>query len=726
MYLEYFGLSKLPFSIAPDPSFLFLSPRHREALAHMRHGLSGSGGFLLLTGEVGLGKTTISRAVLSELEQDLDVTYILNPRLGEREMLLAIAEGFGVEAASDASTKWLTDHLADYLKDSAARDIHPVVVIDEAQHLLPSVLEQLRLLTNLETDSRKLLSIVLIGQPELKLLLQRPDLRQVAQRVVARYQLMPFSESEVNEYIEHRVGMVGGSPALFTKRARKAIFQFTQGTPRLINLICDRALQIAAGKSKPQVDVECVRAATDVLPSEYNSEQRQTKKWAVIAVFIIVLCVVAYSVWRAMNPIVDTPVEHRSQNQNQESLSATEVTPELQIEGADFNSGVAALMQLWGIQGESIDASLCESLEYLNLYCLRTELNLNEIKALDIPVLIQLSGGNLEQFVLLSHVEGDDWTLIDVEGTKTVTQQTLTTISQQQIFALYHVTAAQGSSAEWRRWVMEHARAFLPYSIRESSFDTKKAWLSERLRVKTEDDSWLLALLSSRDEDIERPSLTTSTENDTLLTGSEFKLAPLVNESGDSQVFFPEPELNLADLEVPEQKIDWDNVESTSTRPENISQGTSQSEEVNTSTQLQPEQSIGNEEEISDALQLLFDDAVRSTPPVESDYREQTQEQFESSEEQSNQRRAEQDSENLPTLGQIPTSIRRQIPPTSYDSHVYHSFASERFIELNAQRYAEGDSVNGMRIISIQPAYSIVEFRGLMFKLDALENVSSQ
>lgn len=198
MYHDFFGFQQVPFSIAPDPDFLFLGPRHKEGLEHLRNGLTGSGGFLLLTGEVGTGKTTLCRAVLEQIGDSLDIAFVINPMLSERELLATICDQFKIPGRHEkASLKRLTDHLSRFLQEASSQGRQPVVLIDEAQHLLPSVLEQLRLLTNIETNSRKLLSVVLIGQPELQELLQRRELRQVAQRIVARYHLLPLDRKSV-------------------------------------------------------------------------------------------------------------------------------------------------------------------------------------------------------------------------------------------------------------------------------------------------------------------------------------------------------------------------------------------------------------------------------------------------------------------------------------------------------------------------------------------------
>ncbi|WP_269836470.1 ExeA family protein [Rheinheimera soli] len=267
MYTGFFGLTSQPFSIAPNPDFLFLSPRHAEALAHLRYGLGEAGGFVLLTGEVGTGKTTVSRCLLQELTDKTEVAFILNPTLNELELLAAICDQLKIRyKKSDASLKMLTDKITNRLTKNHQAGKNTILIIDEAQHLQPAVLEQLRLLTNLETNTKKLLQVILIGQPELQQLLQRQDLRQLAQRITARYHLMPLTEQEVQQYISYRLQVAGCSRPVFTSSAVKKLFLLSGGIPRLLNLICDRAMLGGYSQQKALIDAGLVsQAASEVL-----------------------------------------------------------------------------------------------------------------------------------------------------------------------------------------------------------------------------------------------------------------------------------------------------------------------------------------------------------------------------------------------------------------------------------------------------------------------------
>ncbi|AOT06803.1 ExeA family protein [Pseudoalteromonas luteoviolacea] len=279
MYLRYFGLTEKPFSIAPNPEFLFLSDRHKEALAHLTYGLGDAGGFVLLTGEVGTGKTTVTRSMLAQLPESTQVAFVLNPALSEMELLASICDELDIEYdAKDATLKSLTDVIKKRLLDNHEQGGHTMLIIDEAQHLAAEVLEQLRLLTNLETDHKKLLQIVLVGQPELQQLLQRNELRQLAQRITARYHLLPLTESQVFSYIKHRLNKAGCQNHLFSNESIAYIHQVTAGIPRLINLLADRCLLGAYSAQQQEVTKHIAQqAAKEALPLNLIPEQ-QTKK----------------------------------------------------------------------------------------------------------------------------------------------------------------------------------------------------------------------------------------------------------------------------------------------------------------------------------------------------------------------------------------------------------------------------------------------------------------
>jgi general secretion pathway protein A len=271
MYARFFGLRQEPFSLAPDPRYLFMSRRHREALAHLLYGIGGSGGFVLLSGEIGAGKTTVCRCLLEQIPKKCNVAYVFNPKLTVVELLKTVCEEFRIPTPAEpthgpATVKTYVDPLNAFLLRTHAIGQNNVLIIDEAQMLSVDVLEQLRLLTNLETSERKLLQIVLIGQPELRTMLERPELEQLAQRVIARFHLKALSEAETLQYIKHRLSVAGLKRAMpFDKKALQRIHQIARGVPRRINLLADRALLGAYAHGKQTVDAAIVeRAAREV------------------------------------------------------------------------------------------------------------------------------------------------------------------------------------------------------------------------------------------------------------------------------------------------------------------------------------------------------------------------------------------------------------------------------------------------------------------------------
>jgi len=275
MYASSFGLTEAPFSISPDPRYLYMSRRHQEAMAHLRYGIQESGGFVLLTGEVGTGKTTLCRSMLEQLPDNVDVALILNPQISHDELLATLCDEIGVAYPEDPSPKKLLDLLNDRLIETFSNGRRTVLVIDEAQMLSREVLEQVRILTNLETTRQKLLQIILIGQPELADVLSRRDLRQLAQRITARYHLEPLSRSETAEYVKYRLGVAGCHRDVFTRGALRRLFKLTQGVPRPINAICDRAMLGAYSSDRSRVNARMVsRAAREVRGVERRPPRR--------------------------------------------------------------------------------------------------------------------------------------------------------------------------------------------------------------------------------------------------------------------------------------------------------------------------------------------------------------------------------------------------------------------------------------------------------------------
>jgi general secretion pathway protein A len=298
MYLSYFGLAEAPFSIAPAPRYLYMSQRHQDALAHLLYGVNGEGGFVLLTGEVGTGKTTVSRCLLEQIPESCDVAYIFNPKLTVEELLSTICVEFGIACPpGNSSIKVFVDCINGHLLEAHARGRHCVLIIDEAQNLSVDVLEQMRLLTNLETSERKLLQIILIGQPELASMLERLDLRQLAQRIVARYHLGALSKAEVAAYVQHRLEVAGTQRQLFPLAIMGRLHRLSGGIPRVINVLCDRALLGTYAQGKERVDRATLEQAAREVFHHPSTQPRNMRRLLAAGLIVLVggtLAVAAY------------------------------------------------------------------------------------------------------------------------------------------------------------------------------------------------------------------------------------------------------------------------------------------------------------------------------------------------------------------------------------------------------------------------------------------------
>ncbi len=296
MYSDFFGLNENPFALSPDPRFLYMSRRHQEALAHLLYGMGEAGGFVQLTGEVGTGKTTLCRSLLEQAPETVDVALIFNPRQTAKELVASICDELRVAYPAETdSLKVLVDLLNEHLLAAHVEGRRTVLVIDEAQNLSPDVLEQVRLLTNLETTTKKLLQILLIGQPELRDVMDRPELRQLSQRITARYHLTPLSSEETSAYIRHRLEKAGRTRTLFSAKALRLAHKLAGGVPRLINIICDRALLGAHAGRKDRVNGSLVkRAAAEVMGDGGARDRRRGLTGLAVACIVVFLGLAAW------------------------------------------------------------------------------------------------------------------------------------------------------------------------------------------------------------------------------------------------------------------------------------------------------------------------------------------------------------------------------------------------------------------------------------------------
>jgi len=272
MYCNFYGLKERPFNVTSDPTFFFSSQKHKEALSHLYYGISQRKGIIVLTGEIGTGKTTLCRFFLSQLNKDVKTAFILNPHFSEIQLLEAIIKDFGI-TSKDKSKLSLISGFNKFLLAESEAGHNVVLIIDEAQNLKPAQLEQIRLLSNLETEKEKLIQVVLAGQPELNHRLNLYDLRQLQQRIMVRYHITPLDNKEVENYINHRLGIAGaGSKITFSEDAIKAITDFSSGIPRLINIICDRALLAGFVAETYVIDLDIIKRCMEELGSHFVSQ----------------------------------------------------------------------------------------------------------------------------------------------------------------------------------------------------------------------------------------------------------------------------------------------------------------------------------------------------------------------------------------------------------------------------------------------------------------------
>ncbi|HDM8139387.1 MULTISPECIES: ExeA family protein [Vibrio] len=424
MYKDFFGFVELPFSIVPNSRYLYLSQRHKEAITHLQAGLGDGGGFAMLTGEVGTGKTTVAKAMLANLDENTKAGLILNPTFSSRDLLEAICDEFKVTYPEEASLKQLNQAIHDYLLRNHKMGWTTLLVIDEAQHLAADVLEQLRLLTNLETDTRKLLKVLLVGQPELQRLLQTTQLRQLAQRITGRYHLLPLDEKETADYITFRLHTAGGDKQLFDRSSTKLIAKYSHGIPRLINLICDKSLNLSYHKGNVVVDKQTVhQACEEVMQFQaeiYQQDQpvRRSFEWptwgsAAIGVFAAVG--IGWAVMQKMPSQVSTSIQPNPIQVAQ--TTSQPVTAEMNeqltseqrnmlLEQTQSNLAVNELYKLWGYRA-SVRDNLCLSEPQSTMRCERKMATWPLLVQQNRPVILELNYQGQVGYVLLYAIGND-------------------------------------------------------------------------------------------------------------------------------------------------------------------------------------------------------------------------------------------------------------------------------------------------------------------------------
>jgi general secretion pathway protein A len=430
MYQQHFGLNELPFSIAPDPRYLYMSERHREALAHLLYGLKSNGAFILLTGDVGTGKTTVSRCLLEQIPANTRLALVLNPMMTALELLQAICDELHIaRPAQAASIKAHVDSINLDLLASYARGENTVVLIDEAQNLAPEVLEQLRLLTNLETAERKLLQIILLGQPELRDQLAQPSMSQLSQRITARYHLEPLNLAETRAYVQHRLLVAGCRDGLIGQACLRRLHQLSKGVPRLINAVSDRALLGTYVQNRARVNLPTLnRAAEEVLGTKLRSHRMAV---AVFSILLIVVAALLIFNFKNQAPVAAVaPVEEVTVPvvADPQPVSPLEPVVASQIIWPDADHALRSyvlafqsLFTLWKLDYQpEKHGTPCFFAQLHALDCLSETGDINKLRGYNRPVILKLYDEYGEtQYAALMSLQNDQL-VIDLAGTRQI------------------------------------------------------------------------------------------------------------------------------------------------------------------------------------------------------------------------------------------------------------------------------------------------------------------
>lgn len=495
MYTSFFGLGEKPFAITPDPRYLFMSERHAEALAHLLYGINEAGGFIQLTGEVGTGKTTVVRSLLERMPGHADVAVILNPQLTPVEFVLTICEELGIFMRDEdaSSIKDLVDILNKRLLEAHAKGRRVVVIVDEAQNLTPETLEQVRLLTNLETASQKLLQIILIGQPELREVLARVELRQLAQRITGRYHLDPLSRAETAAYVNHRLKVAGSATGeVFSAAALREVHRLSNGIPRIINVVCDRALLGAFTQEQHRIGPPLVRdAAGEVYGRPFSAPWMKLLIGASGAVAAIVL---AFGIWQllpsraagesevvaaapqpapAPAPVEIEPVANLLQAAPAPQPATKEIDLLLKEQPGQTTTETAfsQLFGLWGAKFDPAKGRPCGQAQQQGLECVYQQGSWGQLRTLNRPAILTLidDAGNAHQ-VVIAGLDGEAAKVRLTDATQEISVASLSRLWYGDYLILWRPQVAtpralsvgmQGAGVRWLRDTLNtvHGRA---------------------------------------------------------------------------------------------------------------------------------------------------------------------------------------------------------------------------------------------------------------------------
>jgi general secretion pathway protein A len=414
MYREYFGLKEVPFSIAPDPHYFYISEGHREALAHLMYGINSDGGFVLLTGEVGTGKTTVCRCLIEQMPENCEVAFILNPKLSSVELLAAICDEFRITYPKGTETiKDLVARINDFLILIHETERRAILIIEEAQNLSVEVLEQVRLLTNLETSQRKLLQIIMLGQPELIKTLARPELRQLSQRITARFHLGPLAKHEIAAYVNHRLsvaGLVRGE--LFPQPVMRMLSGLTGGVPRLINVICDRALLGSYTQGLESVDKKTLVTAANEVSGKRNKRWQQKTVYPWIAAVFLIALIVAGAAYYMQSLMLTTTRKSTMASAKTAVNASGEDKQATTTLVSSRERAYQSLFNAWQITYDPKNSlTACEQAQKQGLLCQEGKGTLETLRLINKPVLLRLIDTEGKDYYLtLTALHGDNVT----------------------------------------------------------------------------------------------------------------------------------------------------------------------------------------------------------------------------------------------------------------------------------------------------------------------------
>lgn len=757
MYQDFFRLTESPFAIVPNPKFYFLSERHKEALSHVLNGIEDGGGLALLTGEVGTGKTTTMKALLDRMPEKTQVATILNPSVSVLELLQTLCDELGVEYKEDDSFKRLYDAISDKLFNNESKGIQTVLLVDEAQHLMPDVLEQLRLLTNIETSYRKLLKVILIGQPELQQMLRQSNLRQLAQRITARYHLMPLTPDEVHQYITHRISCAGGLEPLFDGAAIKLIANETGGVPRLVNLVCDKALKMAFKESRQKVNKAIAASACqDVLEWQgvvQSKPQTDYKRyWPVYAGAIggAALLAIAIRVGLGVGsedeaivvatespaPVVITqPAVVEVVEQPAPVVVVSEPTPVVKVEAnkpvqtivtlplsevtresLSAGSSMQSLYKLWGFDADVLAAG-CSSDVRGELTCFKGNLPLSQLLTIDRPAVLEMNGTGGQNWFAVLYGRGDgQFELLAADKRLLVSEEFLNQYWSGEALVLWRPPLGNpnfirfGQRGERVQWLDQRLNLVLGENAPVSNTfgQEQRVKVREFQRSKGLDADGIPGAMTFMvlDSVLQMPGPTLvgsidATPGEKLaLSDGEIVVMP------DSDVF----ELALEPLPQPviEPVVEEEIAQAEPSEPEVV--------EIGSTTFTAPNQTQlkGNDEltlEDLDLSELSPELAQKVEAAMGSDKSRTLEAKLD---------RAQPESNVVP-IAELNSAQLNRLPTMDFQTHIYTSNENTRWVKVNGKEAREGQFVaDGVLLRGIEPQQVVVQFEDALIAIPAL------